>query len=268
MKSQQTLKTQMNDKPKMEKRLFISIFAITIFLLTINIASANQYFEYQRFLSDNVTLQKFASMTYQKSDYDTIKSGNPFQFYIWYHGNAGDWITEPQYANNTLKNCNLKVQISKGTSLLNPSDDVSVNQTLITILNQNFTENVQSGKYFINLNSLDSAYISLNCVFINSLARPNRFDMPMDFSVVTPTYECKACQFYEWASEQVVVNKAKSLGDFTTTNLNYISRFFGMFYEIFVIGFWILLIFILLLALGLIFFGISWMFKWMSKWVN
>lgn len=269
---QQYLKMKKHNKQQMEKRLLkigLNIFFIlaTIILIS-NVATANQYFEYSRFLGDNATLQKFASMTYEKTDYDTIKSGNQFQFYIWYYGNAGDWITQPQYANNTLKNCNLKVQIAKGTSLLSQVDTTPINQTLITLLDQNFTENVQSGKYFVSLNPLDSAYITMNCVFINPSARPNRFDMPMDFNIVSPTYECKACQYYEWATDEVTLNKAKTLGEYTGVNLNYISRFFGMFYEIFVIGFWVLMIFILILAIALIFFGISWLFKWMSKWVK
>ena len=270
--TQQNLKTEYdkNNKPKMKKRLLnstLTIFSLLLFsLFFFNIVSANQFFEYEKFLKDNRTLEKFASITYQPSDYDTIKAGNPYQFYVWYHGNLADW--NEVNLNNSVDYCSLKIQISKGVSLLNRSLTTNTNSTPYTIFQENFTENIQDGKYFVNLFPQDSAYIYLDCYYENPQERPNRFIMPMDYSVVAPTYECKACQYFEWATDQVTLNKAKTLGGYTTDNLTYMLRFFNMFYEILVIGFWILLILLVILAMGILFFGIYWIFKLMYKYMK
>lgn len=301
---QQSLKMQKNQDIGMKKIISSIFLGSIIMLILLNFASACNYnlfceageqysncptdcdylntpnsnllnnggtegttiFEYQKFLADNLTLSKYSSITYAPSNYDTIKAGSPLQFYVWYHGDVVDWNLAN--TNNTVQYCSLRIDISKGSSLLNLNQTVQDNSTLYTIFEQNFTDNFQNRKYFVSLYPLDSAYVYTDCKFLNPQSRPKRFIMPMDESIVTPTQECVACQYYAWAKDQVESNQAKNLGGYTTDNLGYIGGFVLHFYELLVIAFWVLMILLVVLAVGLIIFAMYVGIKWMAKYVR
>lgn len=245
---------------------FLSFFGDVPFSTTQPTIQGTQHFEYSRFLSDNLTIQKFTAINYVPSNYDTITSGEPYQFYIWYHGNIEQWNEVSQ--NNSVQYCSLKVDISKGVSILNRSLTSNTNSTPYTIFQKNFTEDIQSAKQFVNLYPYDSAFIYLDCKFENPSERPNQFIIPMDYSFVAPTQECVACQYYEWATDQVTINKARSLGEYTNENVSMIYDFFIKFYELVVVAFWIFMILLVILAVGLMFFAIYWVFRLLYKYVR
>lgn len=286
--AQQSLKMQENQEIGMKKVILTGLYCSIFMIILLNSASAllfpfldlfadqqplnlggstgTQIFEYQRFLSDNVTIQKYSSITYSPSDYDTIKAGSPLQFYVWYHGDIADW--NATNVNNTVRYCSLRIDVSKGVSLLNVNQVVQNDSLSHTIFQENFTDNFQNRKFFVDLYPLDSAYIYTDCKFSTPSQRPNRFIMPMDVSIVTPTQECVACQYYGWASDQVASNKARTMGEYTTDNLGRIGAFVIKFYELLVVAFWVLMILLVVLAVGLIFFGMYWLIKYMAKYVR
>lgn len=282
MITQQNLKTKKVIQSSMSKLTFsLSIFfLLTFFLLNVNTVSALnkfhiiipipasfsansqagngvQFFQEKRFLDDNVTSEIFSSVQYGNSVYNTVSGGNPYQTYISYHTNIESWNNQvlAQNLTSSVKYCTLSVEFqnsfSNGTTL---------------IYQINITDDQPNGQYFVNSNLLNSYYTRADCVFDT----PQGLDdagtsMPMDFTIVTPTYQCRACQFYNWMNSIVQSERALTLQDYTTANLGYISSFFGLVYEIFYIGFWVFLILLLLTSIGLIFLGMYWAYNLLFK---
>lgn len=262
---QQSLKSE-KAKNSMHKKELVMFTIALIFLISmvsadttnLSIGSTGvQYLQKKILLNDSVTLRNFGSLDWgNPSPYDTISQGKPYESYVWYHANIADWNTKLAGTNDTVQYCSLTVKWS-------PADDPA---HLVTLFTQNFTSNIDDGKYFVQLNRHDAFYVFNDCIFTTSQGRTDaNLVIPMDFEVVTPTYNCKSCQFYEWTQDQIRLHVASRLGTYSTRNVGYISSIFKMFYEIAIYAFWVFLILLLILAVSLIFYGIYWVYSYLMK---
>lgn len=267
-------------------RLLFPILAICIFIISISNVSAVYYFQTRGFRNDNVTTYIWASVTYdttvlppmdspiqpvwynpinlfnllfnppaltqdqQFEVIDQIKSGNPFTSYINYNTYIDVWNTENP--NNTIQYCQLTVRYSASTQNGNT-----------IIFQQNFTKSISNGKYFVKLKKGDSYFSEMQCKFNQPSQR--LLDIPADFTIITPTWECQACQYYNWNQQQIQIDKAVILGDYTTTILSYIVQLASQFYSLLIVAWWILLILLIISAVGLIFAGAIWLYKLIAR---
>ena len=87
----------------------------------------------------------------------------------------------------------------------------------------------------------------------------------MDMQLVTPTWECKACQLYEYSVQQKDITKAQVIGNNVVTISDYIKKLFVLNFEIWLMLFWIFLILMILVGVGLIFFGVFWVYSYLRK---
>lgn len=264
---QQSLKMQELGNGSMKKRLLTSMlgifFLLTIYLLSINMATAKQTeftgstgvqsFQWKALLNDSKTILNYGSVNYIPSSYDTVTAGKPYESYVWYRSYPDTW--NEANLNAQVKYCNLKILYSKDNG-----------DTLLTLFDQNFTTTVEDGKFFVKLFPTEAYYVRATCEYVSNLARNNSdLSLPIDFSIVEPTNECVACQYYNWASDQVKLDKAVTLSDYTTTNLGYITGLFGIFYEFLIMAFWVIMIILVMLAVGLIFYSIWWLYSYLVK---
>jgi hypothetical protein len=264
---QQSLKTEKLNNGSMEKRLLTSMlgifFLLMLLVLSINMATAKQtvfsgnegvqYFQWKSLLNDSKTTLNYASVTYNPSLFDTVSAGKYFESYVWYQTYPDTW--NEANIGSEVKYCNLKVLYSKDNG-----------NTLLTLTDQNFTESLEGGKYFVRLYPTEAYYVRATCEFVSNQARNNSdLSMPIEFSIVEPTIECVSCQYYNWATDQIKINKAITLAGYTTTNLGYIKGLFAIFYEFLIMAFWVLMIILVMLAVGLIFYAIFWLYSYLTK---
>jgi hypothetical protein len=264
---QQYLKSKKASKIMHKKELLTYSFAFILIMALINMVSADttqlqiastgvQFFQEKRMLADNLTMENYGTLAWgNPSPYDTISKGKSYDSYVWYHGNIGDWNTKFAGTDNIVDYCTLTIKWSDNT-----------NSSLVTLFSKNFTSNIDDGKYFVQLNQHEAYYVYNDCKFKTTTGRTNaNLVMPMDFEIVTPTYNCKSCQVYEWQQDQIRLTVATRLGDYTSKNTGYISGLFKIFYEIAIYGFWVFLILLLILAVSLIFYSIYWVYSYLSK---
>lgn len=264
---QQSLKTEKLNNGSMEKRLLTSMLSISILLmilvLSVNMATAKkteftgstgvQSFQWKSLLNDSKTMLNYGSVYYIPSPFDSVTAGKPYESYVWYYSYPDSWNEANIGAEVTY--CNLKILYSKDNG-----------NTLLTLTDQNFTTTVEDGKYFVRLYPREAYYVRATCEFVSNSARNlSDLSLPIDFSIVEPTNECVPCQYYNWATDQIKLNKAMTLSDYTTINLGYITGLFSIFYEFLIMAFWILMIILVILAVGLIFYTIWWLYSYLVK---
>jgi hypothetical protein len=121
-------------------------------------------------------------------------------------------------------------------------------------------------KYFVRLKQGDSMRSELNCVYENN--RPEKFEIPASMTIVTPTWECKSCQYYEWSVIERDILKAESIGANTVEVVDYIKRLISLNFEIVIAMFWIALIFVTGLSTSLIFVAIYWLFLFLRRYIK
>lgn len=264
---QQSLKMEKLCNGSMKKRLLTSIlgifFLFTFLVLSVNMVTAKQTeftgstgvqsFQWKSLLNDSRTTLNYGSVNYIPSSYDSVTAGKPYESYVWYHSYPDTW-NEANVGAEVIY-CNLKILYSKDNG-----------NTLITLTDQNFTTTVDDGKYFVRLYPTEAYYVRATCQFVSNSARNlSDLSLPIDFSIVEPTNECVACQYYNWATDQIKLNKAITLADYTTTNLGYIKGLFNIFYEFLIMAFWIIMIILVMSAVGLIFYGVYWLYSYLIK---
>lgn len=286
-KSNKTYKLKENNN--LMKRVVLSIFSFVFLLMLVNSASAVQFWKYDGLrLDNNVSTYKWGVITYDSfqqtsqnfqsspswwnlalfnllpfnpfgvidaiaPDYNTdmIESGKPLEIYVRYNIYPVLWNT--QAVNNTISSCSLTIKYSR----------MDMNTTSI-IYQQNYsTSDITNAKYFIKLNKGDTFYVEEQCYFNKPSERT--LEIPADFTIVTPTWNCQACQYYEWQKDQVKLTKAMTLADYSNQIIGYMKGIFQIFYEFFIYGWWFFLIIMLLFAVSLIFLGIWFAYQFLQK---
>lgn len=235
------------------KKIVILIAILSIFMLMQFTSASINFFQQNRYsLLDNVTTSKFTSIVYLQDVLllDKIKDNRPFEFYVQYYSFFNDWNLAN--ANNKIKYCTFIVNY-----IPQPSNQSK------QILNLNITDNLETSQYFVRLNNLEASYIDLSCVFESASGRV--LDLPIDYSIVMPTWECKACQYYDWSKTEATLIKATSINDFVKEDVEYIKNLLILNYNNIIILFWIFLILALLSALVLVFAIFQWIYLYIKR---
>jgi hypothetical protein len=246
----------------------ISIIAgIFLILIITNLNLAKGELEYWQQKNDygNGTINNHLAVSYSKSGLavigetgDYITGSNKLQVYLWWNSYIKSWNIAVRKTNEnyTIKYCNFKVQYI-GHLATSPS----------ILLNQNYTEadaDVSHDKYFVTLSDGDTMLADITC-YSNDTSYSDVSLQPMDMQLVTPTGECKTCQLYEWSVQQRDISKAKSIGDNVVTIANYIKQLFMLNFEIWLMLFWVFLILMVFVGIGLIFLGAYWFYVYLKK---
>ena len=272
----------------MKRVLFAGLFFIIIAIVLLNSVSAVQFWKYDGLRLDNnvssfkwgvVTYDTFQQVpeTFQSSpswwsyiglpyglfdpfgiidvispDYDTdvIETGKPLEMQVRYNFYPAYWNSVS--LNNTISFCSLAIKYQR----------FDANST-VTIYQQNFTTDIANAKYFMKLNKGDTFYVDEQCYFNSPSQRT--LQIPADFTIIAPTWNCQACQYYEWINDQVKLEKAITLSDYSNTILGYMKNIMLIFYEFFIYGWWIFLILLLIFCISLIFIGIWWAYQFLAK---
>lgn len=234
------------------------IIAIVMFLLMINFASASiQY--YQTRENINGTLKDLIGICYTKGEIfvgnmgieDYIKAKNPLQVYDYYSLTLQSW--NQKNVDYSFDYCNFVV--TKDTNVL-------VNETFT-----NTTADEINVKYFINLEDRECANMIMYCKK-NNLSIQEGLDMPFQQQIVMPTWECKACQYYEWSLVEINIAKSKTIGENVVDTSKYIKKLFNLNFEILLALFWILTILLLFAIIGMVFSGIYWLYIYLKSLVK
>lgn len=187
---------------------------------------------------------------------DYITGNNPFEMYIQY--NIYPKTFNSNNPNFKIDYCNFKLQYW-----------ASLENTPITLFEQNYTdkdEDINKAQYFFRMFDGDLAIGQETCYYENQ-----SFDeliLPMEMTMVTPTNQCKSCQYFLWSKLERDVSKAKSIGDNVSQISSFIQKIILLNFEIALALFWISLILIIFIVIGLIFLVGYWVFLWLWKVMN
>jgi hypothetical protein len=194
---------------------------------------------------DNLGLENLSSF---------ISGNDYFETYILYNIYPKTFnLANPSFA---VDNCNIAIkQITNlnGTSVL---------------LNETYDENsfdVSNGKYFLRMKPQDCATADIICEYVSyaNLTHPFLIQ-PAEMQLVTPTKECKACQYYEWTQTYRSVEKAQYLNAKRTGIMGYIKSLFFLNFEMWLAFFWIFLILMIFVAVGMIFVILWWLYYYIK----
>ena len=236
------------------KKQIIMMIAI---LLLISIASINaeiDFWQVKHSHGNGTIVQNYLVSDYSKNGYlfhdDYVTGNNPYIVYLLYN------IYPKKYNqdNPTDKVINCSWTVRKLTS----GDP-------IILINTTYTENdsdIMNAKYFIQLNDGEGLTADQTCYFQNA---STELSLPAEMQLVAPTWECKACQQYEWQTIERSVQKAETLGNNVVTITDYIKKLFLINFEIWLALFWIFLILCIFMSISFIFFGIYWIFIYLRR---
>lgn len=229
------------------------ITIMLVFLLLISSVSAVQYHQQRLYRDDNLTTRIHSFVLWTDTIYadDYIKGDGNLEFYVWYNIYVKSWNSKtPDYE---VESCNFFVRYN--SNLGNESQ---------VLINETYTENDEdllNAKYFVTLEKGESALIDIDCKFKNN----RNIDTPADFNLVFPTWECKACQFYEWSVLERDIIKAEIIGANTIDVMEYIKDLVYLNFEIWIMLFWVILIQTALIPMSLIFVGIYFLFLTLKR---
>jgi len=242
----------------MKKQLTLIICSFLLALLMINSASAIVQYAQRKSFPTNTThiTRTHASLFWSKAEIfatDNIRDGDLYEVYVQYSMYPKTW-KEENY-DYRVENCTLTINLFE--TLLNYSYPV-YEETLTSEDND-----IYNKKYFARLNKGDGFTADMDCYFFNDSLKI--YDTPTELLIVTPSWECKECQFYEWSVQQRNIAKAELLGANTVTVWGYIKELGTLNYEIFLAVFWLILILIAIGGMGFVFLGIYWCFLFLRK---
>ena len=241
-------------KNKLLPILFISIFII---LLISPLVKSEIQFWQEKTDSGNGTIKNHLVLFYSKGGFgvtdDYVSGNNPYEVYLLYNVYVKKWNADnPNYK---VDNCEFIVKFW---------GHLENTTTILTDLN--FTQadsDIFNGKYFVKLGDGDGMIADQICKFQN-----NNFtdlDIPAEMQIVTPTWECKACQYYEWSVQESAIAKTQSIGDNVVSVSNYIKKLFMINFEIWLALFWFFLIFMIFTSVGLIFVVMYWLYLYLRR---
>jgi hypothetical protein len=243
-----------NQNKGMKKGIVLALVT-AIFLISL-VSAEVEYFQYKSYKGNNLFLDHLF-FCYQGGTDNYVSGGHFFEAYIQYNIFVQKFNAENP--SEPINNCNLVLKQSSGGNL-----SIIVNRTYT-----NASYDAMNEKYFFTLSDGDCVMAQIYCRFepyVN--ASGFKLDTSETMQLVTPTWECKACQKYEWTAEEQNSIKAESLGDYVIVVSDYIKKLFMLNYEIVLALFWIFLIFMLLAGVGLIFMGVYYLYLYLSHIVT
>jgi len=234
----------------------ILLMMMMIFLLAS--VSAELTYWQQKWEGDGVgdvpigTTRIHSVVTYNADDNNFVTGGNKFEFYFWYDIYVETWNEmNPDFP---VDWCNLTIRQYPASS--------SVPALVYSRL---FTDDYNNAKYFLRLDDGDVVFADIDCHFNST---NSSLYVPATLQVVTPTWECQACQYYEWTLVERNIVKAKSVGSNIVDTTESMKNVIILNFEIWLALFWIVLIVVAVHSTGLLFIGIIWLFAYMKNLIK
>lgn len=240
----------------MDNKLYIILLGMVIILaMSVNVEATTQFWQEKYLEPENETnvISDHLFYTYlDKDSLDYISGDNPLQVYLWYSIYVKTWNEQnPTYS---IEYCNLTVKTYTS---------VSNTPSIYTEVYTENTDDISNGQYFVQLNEGDVIIADIFCKFDDDM--PENLEIPETMQIVTPTWNCRACQYYEWLQRDKSIQKAKLTGNNINTIVSYITDYLQLNYEIVLTLFWIFNILILFSVITLIFVGGFWLYTYLSR---
>lgn len=184
----------------MKKQINFIIFAFLLFI-SINLISAEASFWQTRESIGNGTIKNHLVVQYSKDGFgiakDYVSGNNPYEVYLWYNFYVKKWnIDNPNYR---ITYCEWNVLFWG-----------AIENTTTYVVRQNFTQDdpdLFNAKYFMRLNHNDGLIADQICHFQNNIYTD--LYIPAEMQIITPTWECKECQYYEWSVTKKILLKQR-----------------------------------------------------------
>lgn len=255
-------------------------------ILMVQFASAGVGFQQYSTLYDNSNITRIYSYVQRGSSFglysttlcffawcytttvdnsDQVPMGTPFQFYVDY-GLTPIMNWNSANENNTIDYCTMLVKESHFTRLKNGSLVMNIQYTLnktFTVYDTLVTENKY--RHFMSMNRGDYTEFFADCHFTGSEQTMN---VPIQYNIVTPTKNCKACQYLENYKKTIDEETGDVLNSYSEILKGYIREIISLNIEIWNILFWIFKVVLLLAVIGLIFLGIYWFYLFIREQVR
>lgn len=233
------------------------IFSLALAILLIASISADiEFFQYKQDLG-NGTIKNHLFLMYSKGGSgDYVSGNNQYEVYILYNIYPKTWNSQNPSA--MVEYCNFRVFQSKGISGEN-----------IILLDKNYTDldsDIMSDKYFIRMDDGDSFEADQTCYFQNNSF--SELYLPAEEQILTPTWECKECQYYEWSLVERGAEKTQIIGGYVSIISGYIEKLISLNFEIVLALFWFFLILMVLVGISFIFIGMFWIYKYMKHLIK
>ena len=234
----------------MMKKIMLLMTGILLLVSMVNLASAEVQYWQKNWQGDGVgevpynVTRNHAFIIYDKDTDDYIKGKSPLEIYILYDIYIKSW--NELNTDYTVDWCNFTVRTYPAGSNATSLD-----------YNELFTGDYRNAKYFVRLDDGDNFFVDLDCHFNGTSAS---LRVPSSFQIVTPSWECKQCQYYEWSLVERDIAKTKSIGANIVEVSDYMKKLLLLHYEIWLALFWVIIIVIAVNSTGLIFAGMLWLF--------
>lgn len=239
------------------KKIIISMFAL---LLLINFISAgSQFYMTKNDLGDKI-IQNRITFCYDKrmsvvlgDISDNVQGDNFYESYFLYSVYVKKWNQDnPNYM---IDYCNMSVYQSSRIT----------NYT--SIFYSYFTQadsDLSNLKYFLRMKDGDCVIAEQQCKY-NLYANVSNLDIPIDMQLVTSTWECKACQRYENSILSRSIDKTNAINTNTISVSTFIKNLILLNFEILLMIFWVFMILLLFVSVGLIFLIFWWMYFYIKE---
>jgi len=241
----------------MKTKSFNLLIGMLFIALLLPIASALNGFTFFTYQMGNDVTRNYGEISYQMGIDNYLTSKKlPLQLYISYGLDPiGDWNN--QHPENQIDWC--AFQVREVHNYYNKKG-IAINQTTTwyntTFTAENDTVTKDSFRHFIEFNEQDRAYISFDCHFIGTQI----IQTPITLSISSPTWECKACQNYNYYKAHLDEVIGEGIDADTTQLEANIKDFVKLNVNLWLIGFWIIKIIFVVGVIGLIFIIMWWVY--------
>jgi hypothetical protein len=270
----------------MKQKIFMVMAFALMLILGVQFASAGIGFQQYSTLYDSTNITRIYSYVQRGSSFsvyqttlcffnwcydanvdfsDFVPMGTPLQFYIQYGLTPiADWNTANE--NTTIDYCTILIKESHFTRLNNGSLISNIQYTLnktFTALDTTATPNQY--REFVSLQRGDYAEIYADCHFTGS---QQTIGIPLQFNIVTPTKNCKACQYLDTYKKNLDNYIGDILTGYSETLKDYMRQIISLNVEIWNIIFFVIQIVLLLFVVGIIFLGIYWFYLFIREQIR
>ena len=240
----------------MKKQILMLMLGMILLISISSISAEISYWQTKENIG-NGTIKNHLVLFYSKGGFgisdDYVSGNNPYEVYLLYNVYVNKWNTEnPNYK---ISDCNLVIKFWG-----------HLENTTAVVFNQTWTgtdPDVLNVKYFMRLSDGDGLLADEICDYTNSTY--TGLELPAEMQIVTPSWECKACQYYEWSLVEGDVAKAQTIGDNVVSVSGYIKKFFMLNFEIWLALFWLFLIIMIFISISFIFVGVYWLFLYLKN---
>lgn len=127
-----------------------------------------------------------------------------------------------------------------------------------------FNSGTNSGSVFVNLKDADELSADFKCHYENQGDLYQDNILVGSFSTYTPTYECKGCSDYTIEELSNAVEQSEEITESELKVYEIIGTIMGLNYRVWLIASWIIKLGLLLLAVGLVFSGVYYIYRFLQ----